>query len=90
MRVKQQAGFYTHRTVAKLLDIDTETLRKWVRQGMFPLPLAVNGQTLFYKISWIDHYLKFGTWPDGVAFEPGVGRGRKGFGSPAGGPVSPP
>lgn len=77
MRVKQRAGFLTHRTVARLLDIDTETLRKWIKQGKFPRPITENGQTLFYKESWIDHHLKDGTWPDEVTFEPGVGKGRE-------------
>jgi predicted DNA-binding transcriptional regulator AlpA len=71
MATKAKARLLTHRTVAKLIDIDTETLRIWVAEGEFPRPHSIIKQTWFYPADQIDHFLESGTWPEGTAFRPG-------------------
>jgi hypothetical protein len=66
----------THREVAGLVSIDTETLRDWVAEGEWPEPLAVVRSTWFYPVEQIRHFIDSGTWPEGSRFKPGVGKGR--------------
>lgn len=67
----------THRTVARLCDLDTETLRKWVAKGEWPEPHSIIQQTWFYRAELIEYYIQHRQWPDDAQFRPGVGRGRK-------------
>lgn len=69
-RTKAKPEWFTHRTVATLLDVDTETLRDWVEKGEFPRPITTVSQTLFYRAEVINHYLRNGTWPPGTDFNP--------------------
>jgi predicted DNA-binding transcriptional regulator AlpA len=62
------ASLLTHRTVAKRLDIDTETLREWVAAGEFPRPRAIVRKTWLYPRDWIEHYIDTGGWPEGAEF----------------------
>jgi phage terminase Nu1 subunit (DNA packaging protein) len=76
IKAKHRAGFLNHRTVADLFDVDTETLRKWVRNGIFPEPHDTLGQTWLYRAEWIDFYVENRRWPEGVKFRAGAGKGR--------------
>lgn len=58
----------THRTVAAMLDISTQTLRSWVANGLFPVPHSDVSTTWFYRASDIEHYVRTGGWPEGVHF----------------------
>jgi hypothetical protein len=49
LRTKPTTKLLTHRTVARMVDIDTETLREWVAVGEWPEPHAIVRQTWFYK-----------------------------------------
>jgi hypothetical protein len=70
-------GLMTHRTVARLCDLDTETLRKWVANGVWPEPHSIIQQTWFYPSDVILFFVQNGTWPEGTKFRAGVGNGRK-------------
>lgn len=73
-RVEKQ--LINHRKVAEAIDVDTETLRKWVEEGDFPAPHADIKTTWLYDKAMIDHWLATGTWPAEAKFR---GRGaRKG------------
>lgn len=65
-----------HIEVAARLGIDTETLRKWIGRGSWPLPHATIEQTLFFRRDLIDHFFAKGEWLDTARFKPGEGRGR--------------
>lgn len=78
MKTKPQPRLYTHRTVAKLLGISTETLRAWVAAGEFPKPLAKIQRTWLYESAAIDHWVKTGIWPEGTRFNGNVGRRSEG------------
>jgi hypothetical protein len=58
----------SHRTVAKVCDIDTETLRDWVASGDFPQPHSVIRATWMYDKAIIDHWLETGAWPKEAKF----------------------
>ena len=77
-RTKTTPKLLTHREVAGLLSVDTETLRGWVAEGDFPEPRAIIRQTWFYPADWVRHFIDTGSWPEGTKFKPGVGRGRAG------------
>jgi hypothetical protein len=66
----------THRTVARLCDLDTETLRKWVAKGRWPEPHSIIEQTWFYPTDLIHHYIHTGGWPEGTKFREGMGEAR--------------
>lgn len=70
-------GLLTHRTVARMCDLDTETLRKWVANGVWPEPHSIIQQTWFYPSEAIVHYVQHGVWPEGTKFRKGVGKGRE-------------
>jgi uncharacterized protein YeaC (DUF1315 family) len=76
LRTKPTTKLLTHRTVARMVDIDTETLREWVAVGEWPEPHAIVRQTWFYRADAIDHFLETGRWPDGTKFKAGEGKGR--------------
>jgi hypothetical protein len=75
-REKPGPRLLTHRDVAAMVSIDTETLREWVAEGEWPEPLAVDKQTWFYKAAEVEHFLATGGWPEGTRFKSGVGKGR--------------
>jgi hypothetical protein len=75
-RTKPPPRLLTHREVAALVSIDTETLREWVAEGEWPEPLAVIKQTWFYKADQVDHFTRTGAWPEGTKFKVGAGKGR--------------
>lgn len=62
--------------VAESFDVDTETLRKWVKSGDFPEPHSIIQRTCLYDKAVIDQYLATGVWPVGTRFRKGVGMGR--------------
>lgn len=76
-RAKAQPRLLTHREVARLVSIDTETLREWVAAGEWPEPLAVVRQTWFYPLHSVEHFIETGTWPEGTRFKRGDGKGRR-------------
>jgi hypothetical protein len=76
LRTKPTTKLLTHRTVARMVDIDTETLREWVAVGEWPEPHAIVRQTWFYKSNLIDHFLETGEWLPEAKFKPGEGKGR--------------
>jgi hypothetical protein len=75
-RTKTTPRLLTHREVAGLISIDTETLREWVAAGEWPEPLAVIRTTWFFPAELIECFLRTGAWPEGTRFKPGVGKGR--------------
>ena len=75
---KTDKQLINHRTVAKVLDITTETLRGWVAKGDFPRPHSIVQATWLYDKAIIDHWLDTGRWPPNASFRPGVGLGRVG------------
>jgi predicted DNA-binding transcriptional regulator AlpA len=66
----------THREVARLVSIETDTLRDWVAIGEWPEPVAIVQRTWFYRIADVDHFIETGTWPEGVRFRANEGKGR--------------
>lgn len=72
---RSKSRLLTHRSVASLADIDTETLRDWVAAGEFPEPKAIIKQTWFYDAETIEHWLETGEWLSSARFKAGVGRG---------------
>jgi hypothetical protein len=75
-RRKAEPRLLTHRDVAAMISVDTETLREWVACGEWPQPVAVIRQTWFYHAHAIEHFIETGTWPEGTRFKPGEGKGR--------------
>lgn len=73
---KMKPRLLTHRTVAQMMDVDTETLRDWVADGEFPEPVAVISRTWFYDQAVVEEFIETGRWPEGTKFKSGVGRGR--------------
>lgn len=78
MKSKPKVRLLTHRSVATMLDVDTETLRDWVAAGEFPEPRSIVAQTWFYDARAVEQFVERGTWPEGTRFKPGAGRGRGG------------
>ena len=75
-RTSVKPRWITHREVAGLVSIDTETLRAWVAAGEWPEPIAIIRNTWFYPADTIDRYLSTGVWPEGTKFKAGLGKGR--------------
>ncbi len=74
-RTKTDRQLINHRSVAKVFDIDTETLRDWVVRGDFPRPHSIIQQTWFYDKAIIDHRLETGHWPTEAKFRNQRGQG---------------
>jgi hypothetical protein len=77
MKTKPTTRLLTHRTVATMCDVDTETIREWVATGEWPEPHSVVRQTWFYAAEAIEHFIKTGGWPEGTRFKAGEGKGRR-------------
>jgi hypothetical protein len=75
-RTSVSPKWITHREVAGLVSIDTETLRDWVATGEWPEPISVVRQTWFYRADVVERFLETGVWPEGTKFKAGVGKGR--------------
>lgn len=75
-RAKPKRQLITHREIAASCSVDTETLRKWVAKGLFPLPHSIIERTWFYRADIIEPWLETGEWPPEAKFTPGEGRGR--------------
>lgn len=62
---------YNHRTVARMIDIDTETLRGWVNEdpSVWPQPVAIINNTWFFDAAVIEHWMRHGAWPEGTHFK---------------------
>lgn len=58
----------THRTVAAMMDVTTQSLRGWVERGEFPLPHSVIAATMFYEAARVESYIRTGAWPEGTRF----------------------
>jgi predicted DNA-binding transcriptional regulator AlpA len=74
---KPQARLLTHRSIARLCDVDTETIREWVARGEWPEPHAIVERTWFFAKSVVDYWLETGRWPEGTKFKAGSGKGRQ-------------
>jgi hypothetical protein len=58
----------THKAVAKRIGVTTETLRRWVRLGVWPRPHAIVANTWLFESWRIDHYVASGKWPHDTKF----------------------
>lgn len=76
MRTKPNRRLLTHRDVAAMISVDTETLRDWVEKGEFPRPHSKIERTMFFRAEVIEHWLDTGDWPEAANFKPGEGKGR--------------
>jgi hypothetical protein len=74
---KPQARLLTHRSIARLCDVDTETIREWVARGEWPEPHAIVERTWFYPAEAVNCFLDTGRWPEGMRFKAGSGKGRR-------------
>ena len=67
----------THGRVAKLVEMDTVTLRRRVARGEWPEPhYVLNDRCWYYRLDMIEHFIEHGTWPEGTRFKGGEGKGR--------------
>jgi hypothetical protein len=68
MSAKLTPKLITQRQMAKLISIDTATLRGWVQKGEWPQPHSVVEQTWFFRAADFEYFLAEGVWPEGVRF----------------------
>ncbi len=60
--------FIPHNVACKLFGIDSETLLRDIKRGLFPNPADVQGRKRMYPVTWLRQKVDNGTWPRGVRF----------------------
>lgn len=67
---KREPVLITHRHVALMCDMTTETLRRRVGRGTWPEPHSIVERMWYYRRTDIQAYIDTGEWPPTMRFKP--------------------
>lgn len=72
-RAEGPTRLITHRAAAHACRVSPGMVLRWIETGAWPLPRAVQGMRLYFRLSDVSLWVLTGTWPTGCRFCRGDG-----------------